>query len=790
MKLSEKWLRTRIDVELDSRQLEDSLTLCGLEVDSVTQVCDPLPGVIVGKVEEVKRHPNAEKLSICLVSDGDASLQVVCGAANVRAGMKSALATPGALLPGNKVIKKTVIRGVESNGMLCSASELGIGEDSDGILDYPEDLSIGDELFEVLGLDDNIFDIDITPNRGDCFSLIGVARDLSAMTGGALKDFDIPEVVSTSSQVRHVDILSDSGCQNYVGRIIKGINLQTKTPIDISECLRRSGVRPINPVVDVTNFVMLELGQPMHAFDDNQINGAIEVRESSRGEAFHLLDGNELTLEEGSLVIADKDGPIALAGVMGGLGSSVTDQTTDIFLESAFFDPISLSGVARKYRMRTDASIRFERGVDPLMQRRAIERATAMIVEICGGDPGPLTCAASEENCYQAPIINFSPASVNRLVGITVSPERIIKLLEALEIQVRVEGDNWLVTPPSFRFDLREEADLVEEVARLEGYDNIPSRSPVGRLEPGLLDLDSLCERAARKLLAKKGYSEAITYSFISSDKCEYFLDEGPHLKLVNPISNEMEVMRPSILPGLLDVSIYNLNRQHNTVQVFEIGRVYRSGSEGVAEAKYLAGIRCGLSADSGWTSGRRELDFYDIKHDVEVLLAELGMTEVRFKANSPKGFHPTRTAEIWVGSDSKGFVGALSPALLDTIGIEKPVYAFEICIERLDAQKDKRYVPVSKYPSIRRDINIVLDVELEAQSLLDVVWANSDDILHDLQLLDVYQGQGIDSLKKSITLSLIFRNNSRTLTDLEIENACRIILSAIEKQLGGVLRE
>jgi phenylalanyl-tRNA synthetase beta chain len=647
--------------------------------------------VIVGKVEEVKPHPDAEKLSICLVSDGEVSLQIVCGAANVRVGMKTALAMPGALLPGNKAINKTVIRGVESNGMLCSASELGIGEDSDGILDYPEDLSVGDELFEVLGLDDKIFDIDITPNRGDCFSLIGVARDLSAMTGGELKDFDIPEVVSTSSQARHVDILSDSGCQNYVGRIIKGVNLQTKTPIDVSECLRRSGVRPINPVVDITNFVMLELGQPMHAFDDNQINGAIQVRESSIGEAFHLLDGNELTLEEGSLVIADKDGPIALAGVMGGLDSSVTDQTTDIFLESAFFDPISLSGVARKYRMRTDASIRFERGVDPLMQRRAIERATAMIVEICGGDPGPLTCATNEDNCYQAPIINFSPASVNRLVGITVSPERIIKLLEALEIQVRVEGDNWLVTPPSFRFDLREEADLVEEVARLEGYDNIPSRSPVGRLEPGLLDLDSSCERAARKLLAKKGYSEAITYSFISSDKCEYFLDEGQLLKLVNPISNEMEIMRPSILPGLLDVTIYNLNRQRNTVQVFEVGRVYRSGCEGVAEAKYLAGIRCGLSADSGWASGRRELDFYDIKHDVEVLLAELGMTEVRFKANSPRGFHPTRTAEIWVGSDSKGFVGALSPALLDATGIEKPVYAFEICIERLDAQNHKK---------------------------------------------------------------------------------------------------
>ena len=790
MKLSEKWLRTRIDVELDSRQLEDSLTLCGLEVDSVTQVCGPLPGVIVGKVEEVKCHPDAEKLSICSVSDGKASLQIVCGAENVRAGMKTALATPGALLPGNKTINKTVIRGVESNGMLCSASELGLGEDSDGILDFPEHLSAGDELFEVLGLDDNIFDIDITPNRGDCFSLIGVARDLSAMTGGTLKGFDIPEIADASSQARHVEILSDSGCQNYVGRIIKGVNLQAKTPIDVSECLRRAGVRPINSVVDVTNFVMLELGQPMHAFDDNQINGTVRVRESSSGEVILLLDGNELTLEEGSLIIADNDGPIALAGVMGGLNSSVTDQTTDIFLESAFFDPISLSGVARKYRMRTDASIRFERGVDPLRQRRAIDRATAMIVEICGGDPGPLTCAVSEENCYKAPIINFSPASVNRLVGITVSPERIIKLLEALEIQVRVEGDNWLVTPPSFRFDLREEADLVEEVARLEGYDNIPSRSPVGRLEPGLLDLDSLCERAARKLLAKKGYSEAITYSFISSDKCKDFSDEGQLLKLVNPISNEMEIMRPSILPGLLDVSIYNLNRQRSTVQVFEIGRVYRSSSEGVVEEKYVAGIRCGLSTDSSWISGRRELDFYDIKHDVEVLLAELGLTEVRFKANSPKGFHPTRTAEIYVGSDLKGFVGALSPTLLDAIGIEKRVYAFEISIERLGAQKDKRYVPVSRYPSIRRDINIVLDVELEAQSLLDVVWANGDDILHDLQLLDVYQGQGIDSRKKSITLSLIFRNNSRTLTDLEIENACRMILLAIKKQLGGVLRE
>jgi phenylalanyl-tRNA synthetase beta chain len=784
MKLSEKWLRTRIDVELDSSQLENALTLCGLEVDSVMSVCGPLPGVVVAEVEDVKRHPDARKLSICIVSDGDSSLQIVCGAENVRVGMKTALAKPGALLPGDKSIDKTVIRGVESNGMLCSASELGLGDDDDGILDYPEDLPAGDELFKVLDLDDKIFDIDITPNRGDCFSLLGVARDLSAMTGGVLKEFEIPEIASTSSQTRHVEILSENGCQSYVGRIIKGVNLQAKTPLSVSERLRRSGIRPINPVVDVTNFVMLELGQPMHAFDDNQLNGTIKVRESLGGEAFYLLDGNELTLEEGSLVIADKNGPIALAGVMGGLDSAVTDKTTDIFLESAFFDPVSLSGVARKYRMRTDASIRFERGVDPLMQRRAIERATAMILEICAGDPGPLTCVASEENFYEAPLINFSPTSVNRLVGITVSPERIIKLLEALEIQVRVEGDNWLVTPPSFRFDLREEADLVEEIARLEGYDNIPSRSPVGRLEPGLLDLDSLSERSVRNLLAKKGYSEAITYSFISSSKCEYFLDDGQLLKLMNPISNEMEFMRPSILPGLLDVSIYNLNRQHNTVQIFEIGRTYRCGSEGVVEEKYIAGVRYGLPTDSSWANARRELDFYDIKHDVEVLLVELGMVGARFKANSPKGFHPTQTAEICLGSDTKGFVGALSPSLLDAIGIEKPVYAFEICIERLDAQKDKRHVPVSRYPSIKRDINIVLDVELEAQDLVDVVWSNGGDVLYDLQLLDVYQGQGIDSRKKSITLSLIFRNNSRTLTDLEIENACGIILSAIENSL------
>jgi phenylalanyl-tRNA synthetase beta chain len=413
-----------------------------------------------------------------------------------------------------------------------------------------------------------------------------------------------------------------------------------------------------------------------------------------------------------------------------------------------------------------------------------------MIIEICGGEPGPLTCATSEKNFYEAPRINFSPASVNRLVGITVSPERIRSLLEALDIEVRVEGDNWVVTPPSFRFDLREEADLVEEVARLEGYDNIPSRIPIGRLEPGLLDLDSLRERSARKLLVEKGYSEAITYSFISSSKCEYFLGGEQLLELINPISNEMEIMRPSMLPGLLDVSVYNLNRQQNTVQIFEMGRVYGRGSEGVEEEKRIAGIRCGAPADSSWISGRRELDFYDIKHDVEVLLDELGMIGVRFKAGSPQGFHPTRTAEIFIGSNLKGVVGAVSPALLGAIGIEKPCYAFEISIEKLDAQNDKRYVPVSRYPSIKRDINIVLDVELEAQSLLDVVWANGDDILHDLQLLDVYQGQGIDSLKKSITLSLIFRNNSRTLTDLEIENVCRIILSAIEKQLGGVLRE
>ncbi len=790
MKLSEKWLRTLLDVPIDSAGLENSLTLSGLEVDACERVSPPLPNVLVAQIEKIEPHPDATKLSVCLVSDGSASLKVVCGAPNVRVGMKTALAQINSVLPGDQVIEKTVIRGVESNGMLCSASELGLGEDSDGIIDFANDVNVGDEVFEALSLDDNVFDIDITPNRGDCFSLLGIARDLAVMTGGTLKELDIPTVESSSSQSRDVEILADHACQNYVGRVIEGINILAKTPTRITECLRRSGVRPINPIVDVTNFVMLELGQPMHAFDDNCISGTIEVRESIEKEAIHLLDGQEIILNSGSLVIADQTGPIALAGVMGGLDSSVTDQTANIFLESAFFDPICLSGVARKYRMHTDASMRFERGVDPLMQLRAVERATSLVLDICGGAAGPVTCVSSKTNAYQAPIINFSPSSVNRLVGVLVPDERIIEILKALEITVKVEGRNWVVTPPSFRFDLAEEADLVEEVARIEGYDTIPVKTPIGRLSPGLLDQDSLQERSARRLLVSKGYSEAITYSFVSIDKSKYFSDQGQTLKLSNPISNEMEIMRPSILPGLLDALMYNLNRQQTTVNLFEQGMIFWQESGNVRQERCIAGLRCGLSGNSSWATARRDVDFYDIKHDVEMLLVQLRMANAVFKTASPNGFHPTQTAEIFLGADIKGRVGAVDPVLLDEIGVDKPVFCFELSMQGAAQKNGKRYDPVSKYPSVKRDIDIVLDRKINAGSLLGVVWASGGDILKDLQLLDVYQGQGIDFLKKSITLSLIFQNNSRTLTDSETENACKIILSAIEKELGGILRD
>ena len=789
MKISEHWLRAWSDPPVDAPALAEKLTLAGLEVDGVDPVGGGLSGVIVAEVLEVERHPDAERLSVCRVRDAEGESRVVCGAPNVRAGLLTAYARPGARLPGAGRIDKTTIRGVESAGMLCSAAELGLGDDADGIIELDADAVIGATIDETLGLDDLVFDIGLTPNRGDCFCVLGVAREVAVLTGAPCRAPAVEAVTPVVDDVLRVELATPRACSRYAGRVIRGIDPRARTPLWMQERLRRVGVRAIHPVVDVTNYVMLELGQPMHAFDLARIDSNIVVREAVVGETLELLDGQALDLDAGTLVIADAARPVALAGVMGGAASGVSDETCDIFLESAFFDPIRLAGVARHYRLQTDASTRFERGVDPTHQERAVERATALIVEICGGQPGPTTCTEDLESVPSVPCIEFRPERVNRLLGTCIETTRIAEILESLELEVVRAAEPWQVTPPPFRFDLAIEADLVEEVARIEGYDRIPATLPRGEGEPAVASGTGRLETAAAENLMARGYHEAITYSFVAAERAELFHPDWPTTPLANPISSEMAIMRPSLLPGLVDAAVHNLNRQHDTVQLFELGMVFADDAGQAAQRMRLGGVRAGLAAAPRWTAAARETDFFDIKQDVECILSSWGWEGAAFIADSQPGLHPGQTARIEHEGRVIGRLGALHPATARRLDISKPLFLFDLMLPEDDSAAAPQYVPISRFPAVRRDLNIVVDETVTATDCLAAAREAAGTMLHDLQLFDVYRGQGIDSDKKSLTLGLIFQVASSTLTDDEVEAAMDRVLAKLAERVGGVLR-
>ncbi len=792
MKFSEQWLRGWVSPQVSRDELVARLSMAGLEVDSVTLAAGVFTGVVVGEVLSTEQHPDADKLRVCQVSNGSETLQVVCGAPNVRPGLKIPFAMIGAELPGDFKIKKAKLRGVESNGMLCSAAELQLGEGNDGLMELAADAPVGQDIRVYLELDDASIEVDLTPNRGDCLSVAGLAREVGALYAAEVTRPHVAPVAAVHDEVRPVELLAPAACPRYLGRVIRNVDLSRPTPLWMVERLRRSDVRSIDAAVDITNYVMLELGQPLHAFDLAEINGGIRVRMAEEGEKLVLLDGQEVSLRADTLVIADHQRALAIAGIMGGEHSGVTTKTRDIFLESAFFDTISVAGKARSYGLHTDASHRYERGVDWQLAREAMERATGLLLEITGGEAGPVIEAVSEQHLPSIASVTLRASRVEQMLGLVIENAEIERLLTALGLKLSSEAvGQWRVEVPSHRFDISLEVDLIEELARLYGYNHLPVRYPQARLAPQAKaeargDLPEL-----RRLLVARGYQEAITYSFIDPKLFELFNPGVQPLLLANPISNDMAAMRSSLWPGLVKALQHNLNRQQDRVRMFESGLRFVGQLEGLKQEPMLAGVVCGSRLPEGWAQGRDAVDFFDVKADVEAVLGFAGaLGEFSFSAGQHPALHPGQTARIERDGREVGFLGAIHPELAKALGLDRPVFVFELVLAEVATGRLPKFHELSRFPEVRRDLALLADRDVNASAVLDVIRENAGEWLTDLRLFDVYQGKGIDPHRKSLAVGLTWQHPSRTLTDDEVNATTLAILNSLEERLNATLRK
>ena len=792
MKFSEQWLRGWVNPQVERDELVARLSMAGLEVDSVAPVAGAFSGVVVGEVLTTEQHPDADKLRVCQVTNGIETFQVVCGAPNVRPGLKIPFAMIGAQLPGDFKIKKAKLRGVESNGMLCSQAELHIGEGNDGLMELPADAPVGEDVRVYLNLEDASIEVDLTPNRGDCLSLAGLAREVGALYAAEVTRPVIEPVPAVHDEVRSVEVLAPSACPRYLGRIIRNVDLTRPTPLWMVERLRRADVRSIDAAVDITNYVMLELGQPLQAFDLAEINGGIRVRMAEEGEKLVLLDGQEVTLRSDTLVIADHHRALAIAGVMGGEHSGVSATTRDVFLESAFFDQIAVAGKARSYGLHTDASHRYERGVDWNLAREAMERATGLLLEITGGEAGPIIETVAQQFLPSIAPITLRAARISQMLGMKMDGSEVERLLCALGLTVTAIGEGqWRVEVPSHRFDISLEVDLIEELARLYGYNRLPVRYPQARLAPqakaeARSDLPEL-----RRLLVARGYQEAITYSFIDPKQFELFSPDLEPLLLANPISNDMAAMRASLWPGLVKALQHNLNRQQDRVRLFESGLRFVGQLEGLKQESMLAGVVCGTRLPEGWAQGRETVDFFDIKADVEAVLGFAGaLDSFEFVPGQHPALHPGQTARIERDGRLVGFVGALHPELNKKLGLDRPVFVFELVLAEVALGKMPKFSELSRFPEVRRDLALIADKDVAARDVLNVIRENAGEWLTDLRLFDVYQGKGIDPNRKSLAVGLTWQHPSRTLNDDEVNATTQNILTSLEKRLNATLRK
>ncbi len=792
MKLSESWLREWVNPDISTDELVAQLTMAGLEVDAVEPVAGEFSGVVVGEIVSVEPHPDADKLRVCQVAgEGSEIRQVVCGAPNARVGIKVPFATVGAQLPGDFKIKKAKLRGVESFGMLCAQTELQAGDDDDGLWELPADAPVGKDLRQYLHLQDQIIEVDLTPNRSDCLSIKGLAREVAVLNRAETSSPSFAPVEETAIETLPVVLSAPEACSRYVGRVIRNIDISRPSPLWLQEKLRRAGLRSIDAVVDVTNYVMLELGQPMHAFDMAKLQGGINVRMAEQGEPLTLLDGQEIKLNSDTLVIADAEGALAMAGIMGGKDSAVVSETRNIFLESAFFSPLAIAGRARAYGLHTDSSHRFERGVDYQLQGDAMERATALLLEIVGGEAAPLIEAEDEQHLPKSPRVSLRRARIASGLSLEIADTEVEAMMQGLGLTLEERTDEgWVFSVPSYRFDLEIEADLLEELARIYGYNRLPTRSlatplPIQPRTEARLGLPSL-----RQQLVAKGYREAITYSFIAPELSKLFDPDTSAVALKNPISADMGVMRTSLLPGLVATLQHNLNRQQDRVRLFESGlRFVPQGSE-LSQEPMLAALVYGNKRSEDWANTAEPVDFYDLKGDLEGLLELTGAREeFRFEPASHPALHPGQCATLYRKGQLAGFIGALHPQLQQTLDIPRTALVFEVAQWALRDARLPAFESLSRYPAVRRDLALVVDRETPVNLLLDGVREHAGEQLTDLKVFDVYMGKGIDPHRKSLALGLTFQHASRTLTEDEISASVEPVVNHLEAKFGATLR-
>lgn len=796
MKFSEQWLREWINPGISTDELSHQLTMAGLEVDAVEPVAAAFTKVVVGEVISIEKHPDADKLNVCQVNVGeDEPLQIVCGAKNVREGMRVPAALVGAKLPGDFKIKKSKLRGVPSHGMLCSTAELGITETAEGLMPLPADAPVGTAIRDYLNLDDVMIELSLTPNRADCFSIAGIAREVGVSNKMPVNEFKQAAIEAKIKDAIDLKLEAGKDCPRYLGRVIKGVNPKAETPLWMQEKLRRSGIRSLGPVVDVTNFVLLELGQPMHAFDLAKINGAIHARHAKAGEKLNLLNEQEITLTDGCLVIADDKAPLALAGIMGGADSAVSDSTTDILLEAAHFNPLVIAGKARSFGLHTDSSHRFERGVAASLPVTAIERATELLLDIVGGEAGPVVNVTNDADLPKRGVVSLRAERVKRVLGIDLSREEITGMLTRLDLNPIETEQGWEITAPDFRFDIAIEEDLIEEIGRIFGYDNLPVSQASSALSMVAKPEAELRMSRLRQVLVQKGYQEAITYSFIDPEMQKMFDTEHKAIELANPISADLAAMRTSLWPGLVNAAKYNLNRQQSSVYLFEYGLKFVPQGAEIQQEKMLAGVITGSRVPEQWALKGEPVDFYDLKNHVEAVLEVTGRaSDFQFEPNQHAILHPGQTAAIRdlaaEGQPIIGWLGALHPRLQKSLGLSQSVYLFEITMKNIEEGAIPAFKPLSKFPAIRRDIALVMDEAITAQAVHDCIKESAGEILSKFELFDVYRGEGIDFGRKSLAIGLTLQDISRTLTDTDVDKELNKIIDVLKNRLGATLRE
>ncbi|MDC5354408.1 phenylalanine--tRNA ligase subunit beta [Acinetobacter baumannii] len=791
MKISENWLRTWVNPAIDSDTLSDQLTMLGLEVDELASVAKPFTGVVVGEVLTVEQHPDADRLRVTTVNIGSGEpLQIVCGAPNVRAGMKAPVATIGAILPGDFKIKKGKLRGVESQGMLCGASEIDLEDKIDGLLELPDDAPVGVNIREYLKLDDNVIDISITPNRGDCFSIRGIAREVAVINQLQMNEPEIKSVDATITDEKKVVINTD-GAPRYLGRVIKNVNVKAATPEWMEQALARSGIRTHSILVDVTNYVLMELGQPMHAFDLAKIEGTVHVRQAQPQEKLQLLNDQEVELQDDVMVIADDQKALAIAGIMGGLASSVTDDTTDIFLESAFFAPLAIAGRARRFGLHTDSSQRYERGVDFELPLIAMNRASQLIQELAGGEFGPITVAEKADLLPKREAIELKQAQVDQLLGYKVTAEFITDALTRLGCEVTVQADGeWSVVPPSHRYDMAIYQDLIEEVARIDGYDNIQISLP--SMDVQLAKYQDRFEIAQlRQTVVTLGYQEAISFSFADAKLEKQLNPQVSPLMLANPISSDLAAMRSTLLSSLIPCVQYNLNRQQSRVRFFELGlRFDYQNANSIQDLKQiptLALVAVGSREPESWHAKPQPMDFFDFKGEVEEILAA-GRVKVEYVRSERSWLHPGQSAEILVDGQSIGYLGRLHPSLENELDLST-TWVAELDQAAVLQSYVSNFTELSRFPSVRRDIALLISDNINVRDIQQLIEKTGGELLDSTWLFDVYTGQGVEEGKRSLAFALLWQHPSRTLEDAEIKSGMDNIIQVLENTYQATLR-